>query len=192
MLREKPYRYLRLPSNPLIDNWREKVPNSEKVFLYSDHGCELMKPELKKIFSDRGLTPFIGNLWSWEPNNIPKFYHTDQKVKEGVKILTCAVNWLIYGKPGITEWSYSALAEEIDMGDRGNSYGTDSQWWGTKQSVPEYSAILNRPMLIKVNVPHRVNTTGVDEYRISYSLRFAYKPDWEHVLNNLSELIDED
>jgi hypothetical protein len=191
MNNEIPYRYLNLLNEPLIDEWKLKVPDFKKVFLYSDHGCELLKPNLKNLFLECGLTPFIGNLWSWEPNTLPKFYHTDQKIKPGIKKLTCALNWLIQGEPGITEWSYRALDEEIDMGIKGNSYGTDSQWWGSKKSLPEFSAVLNKPMLIKVDVPHRVNTIGVNDYRISYSLRFAHKPDWSEVLLKLKDYIEQ-
>jgi hypothetical protein len=189
MINETPYRYLKLPNNPLIDSWREKVPDFKKVFLYSDQGCNLLKPELKQIFLNCGLNPFMGNLWSWEPNNIPKFYHTDQKVKPGIKRLECSLNWLVQGEPGITEWSYSAL-DKVSIGLKGNSYKTDAEWWGTRTTPSEFSAILNKPMLIRVDVPHRVNTTGVMDYRISYSVRFENKPNWLEVIDKLKDYIE--
>jgi hypothetical protein len=191
MLREKPYRYLRLPGNPLIDSWKDKIGN-EEVFLYHDADCLLLKQDIRDLFLSTNLGPIVGNLWSWKMDTIPKFYHTDV-TKNGVKF-NGAINWLISGSPGITEWSYTALDTPVGEANSNHpfkKYGNTSSWWGSQDTPSDFSSVLDKPMLIKINVPHRVNTIGEVGHRISYSLRFKNNPDWETVLEKLSGFVDE-
>jgi hypothetical protein len=180
------YQYLNFLKEPLLPSWKELV-DLNSVFIYVDRGCLLLKPEIKDIFLNLNLTPARGNLWSWAPNSLPKFYHTDQKETETTKCEQCAINWLLSGSPGQTEWSFKA--KDIEVNITGKIHGTEPQLWGYKELTPDISAPLDCPMLIRTNVPHRVNNLNNDSYRIAYSLRFKENPSWEEVFEKLSKFI---
>jgi hypothetical protein len=192
MLNDCPYFPLNLDSFPLIDTWAEKVESYDNVFLYTDRGGELLKPNLRELFVGLELGPIVCNLWSWKIGITPKYFHTD-KTKTGV-LLEGAINWFISGERGITEWSYKAL--EMPDGDAGTKnpfnkkYGNASNWWGGDNNLEaDYSVVLDVPMLIKTQVPHRVNTLGCTGHRISYSVRFAENPKFDLIKTKLEKYI---
>jgi hypothetical protein len=182
-----PYRYLDLTLEPLLPEWKEVVLNFNSLFHYKDFDGNYLKPKLKKLFLDKGLIPMRGNLWSRPPRYKPH-YHTDQKV-------SCekfAINWLLIGQPGITEWSYSVLNHKIDeKTDTPLFENIDPQFWGPYDTDPDVTASLDKPMMIQTDIPHRVNTTHVYTWRISYSLRFKNNPTWEEGLEKLKDFIIE-
>ena len=46
-----PYRYLSIDTNPLIDfKYSDYDINTNQSFVYTDVGCNLLKPEIKKLF----------------------------------------------------------------------------------------------------------------------------------------------
>jgi hypothetical protein len=184
-----PYKYLTVNTAPLIDfNYLDLGINPTKSFVYTDLGCDLLKPELKQFFIDRKLEPELGNLWAREPNFCPASYHTDQIKSQGNKTVKCAINWLLSGEPGITEWSHEA--KNYFCGNGAAAYlGTLADWYDGYVK-PSFVAVLDRPMLIQVDVPHRVNTLGVNTLRISYSLRFKNHPDWDYCVAALNEFIE--
>lgn len=186
MNNELPYRYLDLPIEPLIAGWENFVEDLNSFFVYFDHfGNSLLKPELKELFLECGLSPKRGNLWSKKPVDLPWYYHTDQKTDCEL----FAINWLLKGQPGLTEWCSNALNYKVEMNGTPGAYGTDTQWWGNRYMIPDVSVKLNRPMMIVTDIPHRVNTLDADTWRISYSLRFEGNPSWETGLKKLSKFI---
>ena len=192
---EIPYRYLNFPKDPLLPGWEENIKNLNSVFIHHDWDATFLKPEIKEIFLSKNLIPSRGNIWSWEPNSITKFYHTDQKETETTKCEFCAINWLISGYPGTTEWSYQALDNldnKIDFVKKPkysfySIHNTQPQLW--KGGEPDFSVPLNQPMIIRTNIPHRVNNLNNGTYRIAYSVRFKDNPTWEVVLEKLSDYI---
>lgn len=181
-----PFRYLNLPIDPLIDGWENVVENLNSFFVYFDkEGKTLLKPELKNLFLECGLDPIRGNLWSRQPFDLPWYYHTDQKTNCEL----FAINWLLKGNPGLTEWSYAASEHKVEMDGKPGAYGTDTQWWGDKWTVPDISAKLDKPMMIVTDIPHRVNNSMSNTWRISYSLRFKGNPSWEIGLKKLAKYI---
>ena len=190
MLNCRPYQYLNFSKDPLVSDW-SKLVDLKSVFIYVDRGCKLLKPEIKDILLNNKLTPLRGNLWSWAPNSLPKFYHTDQKETETTKCEQCAINWLLSGSPGQTEWSFKALEMKVDIPGRNGLHGTEPQLWGNTALDPDISVPLNQPMLIRTNIPHRVNNLNCDTWRIAYSLRFKGNPSWEEVFEKLSKFIIE-
>jgi hypothetical protein len=182
-----PYQYLTIDPAPLIDfNYLDLGINPTEGFVYTDFGCNLLKPELKQFFIDRKLEPIFGNLWAREPNYCPTFYHTDQI--KSPKTVKCAINWLLSGEPGITEWSHEA--DNYPGGPGAAKYvGTLTDWFDG-DIKPSFVAVLDRPMLIQVDVPHRVNTLGTNTLRMSYSLRFKDHPSWDYCVAALNEFID--
>ena len=177
-----PYRYLNIFKNPLGTNWTKYISESEKLFLHIDQGGNYLLPEAKEFFLDLGLVPKRGNLWSREPFSIPT-YHTDQK--ENCELF--AINWLLTGDPGTTEWSLKALNFKIEKNHRPLLDETDPQFWGDPAMAPDFSAVLDNPMMIRTDIPHRVN--NVSTWRISYSLRFEDNPSWEVGLEKLKNYI---
>lgn len=189
MTNQQPCYYLNIDEFPLVEGWESKVERVDKVFLHLDLHCKLLKPDLHKFFSSVGLIPRAANLWSWEPDYLPPYYHTDDNGFKGEPRITSAVNWLISGPSGKTEWSFKALDHKINMAGRRNPYKTSSQWWGTKEDNPDVSVELIKPMLLNVDIPHRVNTLGTSEWRISYSVRFLGNPSWEESRAKLKTFI---
>jgi hypothetical protein len=179
-----PYRYLNIFKNPLGSDWIEYVSESEKLFLHIDQGGNYLLPEVKEFFLDLGLVPKRGNLWSRNPFNVPP-YHTDQK--ENCELF--AINWLLFGEPGITEWSFKALKYKIEKNQKPLLNDTDPQFWGDPAMIPEFSAVLDKPMMIRTDIPHRVNNLKNSTWRISYSLRFENNPSWELGLEKLKNYI---
>jgi len=179
-----PYRYLDITLDPLIFDWKKFIDDPESVFHIKDHGGNLLRPEIKDFFCNLGLRPKRGNLWSRKPKSIPP-YHTDQKVD----CERFAVNWLLSGSPGITEWSWKALEYKIDNDKLSPIYDdTSPQFWGSLSLNPDVSAVLDKPMIIQTDIPHRVINRN-DTWRISYSLRFEDNPTWETGLEKLKEYI---
>ncbi len=183
MKQEVPYRYLSLINDPLVEDWKGVIEDINSSFIYLDSQGSLLKQELKNLFFDCGLIPKRGNLWSREPHNLPP-YHTDQKVNCEL----FAINWLLIGEPGLTEWSYKALEYKDDNWTP--LYKTTSpQFWGNMYMEPDFTAVLNKPMMIKTDIPHRVNNRDNNTWRISYSLRFENNPTWEVGLEKLSKFL---
>lgn len=178
-----PFEYLKINNDPLIKfNYSDLGVDSTKSFVFNDVGCNLLKPELKQFFINFGLEPSAGNLWGRTPNFCPAYYHTDQIKVTGKDTVKCAVNWLLSGEPGVTEWSYAA--ENFSSGCGTATYlETPANWYWPLD--PEFTAVLDKPMLIRVDVPHRVNTLGVTTLRISYSLRFKNHPNWDRCVSAL-------
>jgi hypothetical protein len=181
-----PYRYLQIDSNPLIDNFSQGR-DLKKLFTYSDKGCRLLKPEIKDFFISKNLIPEVANLWTRPPNTLPMYYHTDRVRVPGEPNIEVAVNWLLDGEPGITQWCYSALDHKVVAGGLPES-GIRSDWYG-RDFPPEFNAVLKEPMLIRVDVPHIVNTIGTSTWRLSYSLRFKDDPTWDYCLEQLKDII---
>jgi hypothetical protein len=179
-----PYRYLNIFTNPLVTDWTRYIDNPEKIFLHIDQGGNYLLPEVKEFFLDLGLVPKRGNLWSRDPFNVPP-YHTDQK--QDCELF--AINWLLSGESGITEWSIKALKYKIEQNQQPLLDKTDPQFWGDPVMVPDFSAVLDRPMMIRTDIPHRVNTLKNSTWRISYSLRFEDNPSWEAGLEKLKNYI---
>jgi hypothetical protein len=180
-----PFEYLKIDNDPLIKfNYSDFNIDtaSTKSFVYTDIGCKLLKPELKQFFIDRGLEPAGGNLWGRTPDLCPVYYHTDVGMETGKDTVKCAVNWLLSEEPGVTEWSYAA--ENYCAGSGISSYIELAGTWYWPLD-PEFTAVLDKPMLIRVDVPHRVNTLGVTTLRISYSLRFKNHPNWDRCVSAL-------
>jgi hypothetical protein len=61
--------------------------------------------------------------------------------------------------------------------------------WYYRRNPPEFTTVLNRPMLTRVDIPHIVNTTGTSTIRLSYSLRFKDNPTWDYCLEQLKDII---
>lgn len=184
-----PYRYLTIDSNPLIDfDYMDLGVDPTKSFVYTDFGCNLLKPELKQVFKDRKLEPELGNLWAREPNFCPPCYHTDQLKSQGKETVKCSINWLLSGDPGVTEWSVKAKDYYYGNGSAMH-LGTSADWYNG-DIASDFVAVLDRPMLIQVDVPHRVNTEGFDTLRISYSLRFKHHPNWDFCVSALKDFIN--
>jgi hypothetical protein len=182
-----PFKNLKIDNDPLIEfNYSDLGVDSTKSFVYTDIGCNLLKPELKKVFIDLGLEPSAANLWGRVSNFCPAYYHTDKGNVPGKETVKCAVNWLLSGEPGITEWSYAAENFSYGCGTA-THLETPANWYWPLD--PEFTAVLHNPMLIRVDVPHRVNTVGSNTLRISYSLRFKNYPNWDHCLLALKEFI---
>ena len=191
MLSDCPYVALNLDSFPLIDTWAEKVESYDAQFLYTDRDGQLLKPHLRELFLELDLGPLICNLWSWKMGITPKYFHTD--VTKNNVLVNCAINWFISGERGITEWSYKAL--DMLVGDAGSGnpfnakYGNASSWWGTQDLQPDYTTVLNVPMLINTQIPHRVNTLGCTGHRIAYSVRFLENPKFDQIKTKLEKYI---
>lgn len=188
-MHKQPFRYLDLDNGALIDTWKNAVPSFSDVFIKTDYNCSLVKENLLDFFVAHGLKPKLGHLWSWNPGMCPPYYHTDHKPQLGLKPLEVAINWLVYGDPGKTEWSYQALDYKIDMGEKTNPYKTPSQWWGNAELAPDFSIQLTKPTLLNINVPHRVNTLDSTGFRISYSIRFQENPSFDEACEKLKNFI---
>jgi len=180
----QPYRYLNFTKDPLVAGWNT-INDLESLFIHVDSECKLLKPEIKDIFLSQNLIP-KANLLSYAPNSLRRFYHTDMNKDEKTE---CAINWLLAGNPGKTEWSYQALEMKVDIPGKTGVHGTEPELWGRPSLTPDFSTSLIQPMLIRTNVPHRVNTLGIDTWRISYSVRFYGNPPWQEVVEKLSNHI---
>jgi hypothetical protein len=133
------------------------------------------------------LFPEIGNLWARPANDLPKYYHTDRVKIKGEPNIEVAINWLLSGEPGLTQWSYAATNHKI-VSDVSGFANIPTDYY-SQHIPPEFTTVLNKPMLTRVDVPHVVNTTGTSTVRVSYSLRFKNDPTWEYCLEQLKDII---
>lgn len=179
-----PFRYLNIAQDPLVENWKDFVPSFSKLFHLKDFHGQYLRSDIQELFLDLGLTPSRGNLWSRPPFQTPH-YHTDQKID----CERFAVNWLLYGDPGITEWSYAALNHKIEDDVRPALKDTSPEFWGPWNTRPDVIAVLQKPMMMQTDIPHRINMANVSTWRISYSLRFQNNPSWKEGLEKLKHYI---
>ena len=184
-MNDVPYRFLQLSDSPLIDDYKQGR-NLNQTFMYADEGCKLLKLEIAEFFINRGLFPEIGNLWARPANLLPDFYHTDRIKIEGEPNIEVAINWLLAGEPGLTQWSYAAMNHKVMTGVYGFT-NVPTEWY--YRVPPDFTTVLNKPMLTRVNVPHIINTSGTNTIRLSYSLRFKDDPTWEYCLEQLKDII---
>jgi hypothetical protein len=185
-MNDTPYRFLQLSDSPLLDSYKKDRDLTRK-FVYADIGCKLLKPEISEFFISRNLFPEIGNLWARPPNDLPTLYHTDRIKIEGEPNIEVAINWLLAGEPGLTQWCYAAKEDKAMSGAYG--FAKFPSEWYYRRVPPEFTTVLNRPMLTRVDIPHIVNTTGTSTIRLSYSLRFKDNPTWDYCLEQLKDII---
>jgi hypothetical protein len=181
-----PYRFLQLNTEPLINGYAEGR-NFSETFTFTDWGCALLKPEIIEFFTSRQLIPSVGNLWSRPPDKVPKYYHTDRVKIEGKPNIEVAINWLLAGEPGLTQWSYAAIDHKlVSNGLPPSKIPSD---WYDRNIPPEFTTVLTKPMLTRINIPHVVNTLGTSTFRVSYSLRFKDDPTWDYCLEQLKDVM---
>ena len=169
-----PYEYLSLDIK--IPNWKSKIKDFDQRQMHFDRGCSLIDSESKKIFSDLGLIPYYGMLWSWvSSDNINETnYHIDTAPSSLILTLF-SVNILLDGTPALTEWVDESKCEEIIDSGRDPVYNTTHRIF-KPDVMPDYSASINNfPMLIRVDIPHRVRRDLIRSTRWTYSMRFVSK-----------------
>lgn len=184
-----------IPSN--ITGWESKFPNLTEQQSYIDKDFSLLGADAVDFFRSKGLIPVFGIVWSWPyRQNEELYYHTDQWYHTDGTILSgdvVAMNFLLSGDSGLTEFVPFDKTTEIDP----SFYSKKVKFNYRKfdgSSVPDNTYILtkDKPTIMRIDVPHRVNTNNIDpnQCRWSYSLRFNVgekAADWESCINRLSE-----
>lgn len=184
-----------IPNN--IAGWENKFPNLTQQQSYIDKDFAVLGEEAVNFFKAKGLTPVFGIVWSWPyRQNHELYYHTDQWHDGKGGIMSgdvVAMNFLLAGDPGLTEFVSFDKTTEIDPSFFSKKVNFNYRKFdGT--SPPDNSYVLTKdtPTIMRIDVPHRVNTNDIrpDQCRWSYSLRFNVgknAADWQSCLDRLSD-----
>ena len=167
----KPFLHLNIPFQ-VKNSWKDLFPNLTEKQYVDVNPRDYLEVETIKFFDDLGLEPYIANIWSWLKLS-PASWHIDQR-EEGEPVI--AINFLLMGDAGKTEWTSFNKVKRIEAGED-PVYGTkDVRFLGS--NVPEFSASIKPgyPMLIRNDIPHRVNRQGQEEVRWTIRL-FIKKKD---------------
>jgi hypothetical protein len=205
----KPYMHLRMPIK-IDSRWKDKFPVIDETtrLHYGDTGCTLLSDSTRYYFQTALKMPAVfGLLWSWPNSYDINEYHIDNYSQTGGKLdekdmYKFSMNVLLQGSRGKTEWANmdncTAIVEDTQIelrdseekatGYRGSStglfYDREPDW--STSIMPGY------PMMMDVQVPHRVNKDKEGPMRWTYSIRFK-KPDmsqytWEEAVEKLKHL----
>lgn len=162
-----------------LHEWRMLVTDFDKQQSIIDKGAKHISETTRNFFVTRGILPSFGILWSWPKNQNPSMtYHTDADIdKNGVVYVTdyCSINFLLDGDGGITE--FISIDKATEIGKIFNSDKVNLRYRLFENIEPEYKAYLtyNNPIMMRTDVPHRVNTNDITKTRWTYSLRFGIK-----------------
>lgn len=173
-----PFYYLENIPFSLVE-WRSLVNDFNKQQSIIDKGANRISETTRNFFTIRGILPSFGILWSWPKNQNPSMtYHTDADIdKNGTVFVTdyCSINFLLDGDGGTTEFISIDKVKEI-----GKIYNNDKvklRYRMFENVESEYKAYLTpvNPIMMRTDVPHRVNTNDITKTRWTYSLRFSIK-----------------
>ena len=169
-----PYQYLNLDIQ--IGDWKSKIIDFEKRQMYCDARCQLVNIKSKNFLANLGLVPYYGMLWNWPPvkNLEDCIFHIDGSDNKSILTLF-ALNFLLQGTPSITEWVEENKCTEILDNTLDEIYQTTHRAF-LGNVIADYSAPINQyPMLIRVDIPHRVRGDIITDTRWTYSMRFVSK-----------------
>jgi hypothetical protein len=177
-----------------ITGWESKFPNLTEQQSYVDKDFEVLGAEAVNFFKSIDLEPCFGIIWSWPYKQNEKLnYHIDPVTKDGVVLGDLvSMNFLLAGDSGLTEFISIDKTKEIDSDFFTKKMNLTYRKF-ENTGTPDHTYILtkDRPSIMRIDVPHRVNTNNIspNQCRWSYSLRFyvnSVAADWESCLHRLS------
>ena len=176
---DKPFRHLNIPFN-VKPAWKSIVGYDTRA----DKQNFWVKPRLVldsqtlEFLMNANIKFYGCNVWSWLPSRSVPVWHTDTG-------FSVAINYLLDGEAGRTEWiDHSKVVKLKDMIDP--EYGTGDTRYNSSKS-PDFSESirLGHPMLIRNDIPHRVNRMGSTSIR--WTLRLLLWGNWEEALEKLDK-----
>jgi len=162
-----------------LNDWRSIITDFDIQQSHIDKGANRISKLTRQFFIDQGIIPTFGILWSWPKNqNESMTYHTDADVDKDGKIYVtdyCSINFLLDGDGGVTE--FISIDKTKEIGKIYNSGKVNLRYRLFENIEPEYKAYIstNQPIMMRTDVPHRVNTNDITKTRWTYSLRFSIK-----------------
>ena len=182
-----------IPNN--ISGWEDKFPNLTEQQSYIDKDFSILGEEAVNFFESKGLTPVYGIVWSWPyRQNHNLNYHTDQWYNENNVLCGAAVsmNFLLAGDSGLTVFVSFEKTTELDQFFSKKINFNYRKFIGFSEPENTYVLTKDKPSIMRIDVPHRVNTNNInpDQCRWSYSLRFSVgknAADWQACVDRLSD-----
>ncbi len=174
------------------DSWRDVVdPENPQRMVYRDEGCNYLTDETKHFFCGLGLECVHGYIWSW-PDYYPldkHYYHTDWPTGKA----QVAINYLLSGDSGTTEWLYPHRARVAD-GVQVSQHGYRYKAYEPDVCDVSVSLEFGKVMMARIDIPHRVRVEKTNKTRVSYSLRMKTPTDkyfvkWGHAVNILQPFL---
>ena len=175
---DQPFRMLDIDFR-LNDGWKDHVGNDEKrQVIYDDQGDWLSASTIA-LLNELNFDIDYAMLWSWpkmwghqlKVNNHPyqDYYHVDFPPSHGVQV---AINYLVKGDPSITEWVDEAntIRHKSAM-NPAYKHQEVQLFLNNGGNVVQGRIRKGVPMLIRIDVPHRVITSEIVDTRWVYSLR---------------------
>lgn len=195
---EQPYYNLDLDFE-VKDTWRDVVDPIKPKSVYLDSGCKYLSESTLAFFDCAGIICDYGYIWTWPsidywPEELRPIenqpYHTD--FPDGRAQV--AINYILAGDPGATEWIDILRAKKYGIIDR-PKYGYQVTSYQSDECDVRTSIKYGMPMLTRINVPHRVRAEGIVNTRITYSLRMYDKKlkkelTWSDAVKYLQPFID--
>lgn len=175
---DQPFRMLNIDFH-LNDGWKDHVGNDDvRQVIYDDRGDWLSLSTIT-LLRKLNFTVDYAMLWSWPKmwghqakiNDHPyqDYYHVDFPPSFGAQV---AINYLVKGDPSVTEWVDEA--DTISCKPAMNPAYKHQEvrlFLNNGGDVVQGRIRKGVPMLIRIDVPHRVVTSEIVNTRWVYSLR---------------------
>ena len=151
----QPFHHLNIPYG-VSDAWRKSITDFQSKQMILDNDILLLDPKAKEFLASVDLFPYSANFWSWL-NRPPYVWHIDCPPGTGNCV---AINYLLCGPPGATEWIDESLVKYVGSVDD-SRFDTPFLRYNNVQNHPADFSVSIRPgipMLIRSDIPHRVNS----------------------------------
>ena len=171
MNNDLPFYFLNIDFS-ISDDWKKisKNVNMDRV-VHVDENASLLGKQTRQIINEAGIDISFAYVWSWPQSEIPE-YHTDAPYG----VAQSAINTLLQGDSAVTQWIRPENAVRYSSHtEPGVQEG--AVLWRSKSGVPDFKLSLspNKPVLIRLDIPHVVDTTNVKQLRWCYSIRMNKK-----------------
>lgn len=146
----------------------------------------ILKPEIKKLFNDRGLEIEKIDVWKWSINSQKNVSpHTDGNYfnKEG---RAAGINWGFDNVTGVNFYDPS-LGSTTDVELKDNKTRSHTLWSYENDTQPLTTWNNKYPSLINPQIPHKI-VGPENSYRCSITIKFLGNPSYNTVLEKLWDL----
>ncbi len=175
-----------LDKDPLIDakevfgRFNYNLKESQILHLTDD----VLKPEIRKLFNDRGLIVEKVDVWRWSTDsqkNVPP--HTDGNYST-LRGRAAGLNWGFDDITGVEFYDIDCGTTELEDVSDGRQH---TLWYFPKDTQPLITWKNRYPSLINPQTPHKV--VGPEgSYRHSITIKFLGNPSYNTVLEKLWDL----
>jgi hypothetical protein len=176
---EKPFCHLNIPYF-VKPSWRNFFSDFKIKQNLNVNVEEILEQDSINFFNANNLDIICGNIWSW-PQGPTGIWHIDQRSKELAQRV--AINYLLDGDPGITEWIDRTKVVQIGQFTDPGFISYDIRFLKKPDELVDFSESIKpaMPMMIRTDIPHRVDRTNQQHMRWTFRIFLREKNTYTHL-----------